>query len=77
VRKCRAATSPKGWNIEGTELSVVPKEFFVNRLRREPNGNIVKWWELYYKLVVTIQSGPMLFSINRRGKQYGAVAANY
>jgi hypothetical protein len=36
---------------------VVPKEFFVNRLRREPNGNIVKWWELYYKLVVTIQSG--------------------
>jgi hypothetical protein len=59
------------------DLSVVLKEFFVSRSRREPNGNTVKRWELCYKLVVTIQSGQILFSINRRGKQYGAVADNY
>ena len=60
-----------------TDLSVIPEEFYEKRWRQESNGNVVKWWELYYKLVVTIQSGPMLFSIDCRGRQYGAVAAQY
>ena len=60
-----------------TDLSVVPEEFFEKKSRRGSDGKILKWWELYYKLVVTIQSGPMLFSINCRGQQYGAVSTQY
>ena len=60
-----------------TDLSVVPKHFFEKRSRRDSDGKMIKWWELHYKLVVTIQSGPMLFSLKCRGKEYAAVAADY
>lgn len=60
-----------------TDLSVVPKEFFEKKSRSDAHGNRIKWWELHYKLVVTIQSGPMQFSINCRGKQYGSVTTKY
>ena len=60
-----------------TDLSVIPKDFFEKRVRRDSDGNVIIWCELSYKLVVTIQSGPMLFSISCRGKRYGAVTTNY
>ena len=60
-----------------SDLSVVPKELFERKWRLDSDGNHVNWWELHYKLVVTIQSGPMLFSINCHGQEYGVVAATY
>jgi hypothetical protein len=60
-----------------TDLSVVPKDIFEEKRRWDGDGMVVKWWELHYKLIVTIQSGPMLFSLNCGGKQYTAVAADY
>ena len=60
-----------------TDLSVLPKDYFEKRSRREPDGRLIKWWELHFKLVVTVQSGPLLFSLKCRGKQYTAVEAKY
>ena len=60
-----------------TDLSVVPKEYFEKKLRRDSDGKMIIWWELHFKLVVTIQSGPMLFSLKCRGKEYGAVTTKY
>ncbi|KAI4255015.1 MAG: hypothetical protein L6R42_006950 [Xanthoria sp. 1 TBL-2021] len=59
------------------DLSGVPKDHFDKKERRLLDGALIKWWELRYKLVVEIQSGPMLFSISSRGKQYGSVTTEY
>lgn len=59
------------------DLSQVPKEYFDKRFRSLHNGDIFHYCELKFELVVTIQSGPMLFSLSCRGKQYGAVTADY
>ncbi len=59
------------------DLSGVPAEHFIKRSRRETDGKVFKWWDLHYKLVVTLQSGPMLFSISCHGKEYGSVATTY
>ena len=60
-----------------TDLSQVPKKYFDKRSRILMDGGIYHYCELRYKLIVTIQSGPMLFSLSCQGKQYGAVMANY
>lgn len=60
-----------------TDLSVLSEDYFEKRSRREPDGTVVKWWQLNFKLVVTVQSGPLLFSLRCRGKDYAAVEANY
>lgn len=30
-----------------TDLSVVPKEYFEKKSRRDSDGKMIKWWELY------------------------------
>jgi hypothetical protein len=59
------------------DLSTVPKEYFERKSRTNEQGEKIKWWTLHYKVIVAIQSGPMLFSMQCRGKQYGSVAATY
>ena len=59
------------------DLSGIPKKHLKSRLRQGADGSIFKWWELHFKLIVTFQSGPMLFSINCHGKQYGSVKIKY
>jgi hypothetical protein len=46
------------------DLSIVPREHFEKMSRIDENGETFKWWVLYYKIIVTVQSGPMLFSID-------------
>ena len=60
-----------------TDLSVLPEDFFEKRSTRDPDGSTIKWWQLHFKLVVTVQSGPLLFSLKCRGKEYAAVEAQY
>lgn len=60
-----------------TDLSVVPVDAFKKRSRAADDGEEVKYWELHYKLLVTIHSGPMLFSIVSGGKEYGQVGTDY
>lgn len=58
-------------------LSDVPKAFFEGKSRLSSSGKLVKWWRLRFKIIITIQSGPMKFSLNCRGRPYGAINANY
>lgn len=60
-----------------TDLSVVPVDAFKKQSRFGENGEEIKYWELHYKLLVTVQSGPMLFSIVSGGKEYGQVGTDY
>lgn len=61
-----------------TDLSVVPKSHFKKKSRiSRTDGSTLHWWELHYKLLVTIQSGPMLFSIQCGGKEYGQASTEY
>ena len=78
----RAPRHPKGSFLKltcklNTDLSVLPKDYFEKRSRRKPDGRVVKWWQLGFKLVVTVQSGPLLFSLKCRGKEYAVVEAKY
>lgn len=45
------------------DLSVVPKELFEKQSRTDDYGNKAAWSELLFKLVQTISSGPMQFSL--------------
>lgn len=58
-------------------LSKVPKEFFERKSRLDASGRLIKWWRLDFKILITIQSGPMKFTLNCRGRQYGSINANY
>jgi hypothetical protein len=49
-------------------------ETFKKRKRRSDG---MEYWELHYNLVVTIQSGPMQFSLEVGGKEYGKVEAEF
>lgn len=60
-----------------TDLTILPENCFNRRLRLDDKGNMLRWKELQFKLVITSQSGPMLFSISCRGKEYGAVTTTY
>ena len=60
-----------------TDLSAIPKKCFKRQRRRGTNGKLFRYWQLDYELVLTIQSGPMLFSLNCDGKEYSSVAVNY
>jgi len=62
--------------IMHVDLSTVPAECFDEKFRYE-GGQLVKWKELRFKLVVTITGGPMQFSLVCRGQQYGSVKAYY
>lgn len=57
-----------------SDLSSIPKELF-KRMKQEPYGG--EYWELHYKLLVSIESGPMVFSLEIGGKEYGQVLADY
>lgn len=59
------------------DLSSVPKEFFEAKTRVDAAGGIVKWCEITYKVILTISSGPMKFSLKCNGKEYNSVSANY
>jgi hypothetical protein len=61
-----------------SDLSIVPIDQFKKKSRVDTgDGSLVQWWELHYKLLVEIQSGPMLFSIQCGGKEYGQATAEY
>lgn len=61
-----------------TDLSVIPTTQFKKKSRvSRVDGSTLQWWELHYKLLVTIQSGPMLFSIQCGGKEYGQASTEY
>jgi len=55
------------------DLSSVPKEVF----KRKKLGATGEYWELHYNLLVSVESGPMIFSLEIGGKQYGQVSADY
>lgn len=57
-----------------TDLSRVPKEAFKKRIQARTGA---EYCELHYKLVISIQSGPMTFSLEVAGKEYGQVGASY
>jgi len=57
-----------------TDLSKVPKDLFKKK-KRSSDGE--EYWQLHFKLLVTIQSGPMVFSLEAGGKEYGQVGAEY
>lgn len=59
------------------DLTVLPEEFFDKKSRTDANGKTVEYWDLWYKLVVTISSGPMQFSLKCRGKEYSSVEISY
>jgi hypothetical protein len=78
----RAARYPREASVKQNcalkvDLSTVPEEYFERKSRRGENGDKIRWWELRYKLVLTISSGPMQFSMKCRGKEYGSVKAEY
>jgi hypothetical protein len=52
----------------------VPKDLFKKK-KRSSDGE--EYWQLHFKLLVTIQSGPMVFSLEAGGKEYGQVGAEY
>lgn len=56
-----------------TDLSMISPDLF--KKKTGPDGK--EYWQLYYKLLVTIQSGPMIFSIVCGGKEYGQVGTDY
>ena len=79
--ECSAATQPvhpkKGivttnCTLEA-DLTSVPKHLF----KRKMKSDGAEGYELHYKLMVSIQSGPMVFSLEVGGKEYGQVAAEY
>jgi hypothetical protein len=59
------------------DLSAVPKSMFRKHSRLLESGEELHYWELHFKLLVTIQSGPMIFSIVCGGKEYGQVGTSY
>lgn len=60
------------------DLSVIPESQFKKKSRiSSENGTLMQWWELHHKMLVTIQSGPMLFSMQCGGKEYGSVSTEY
>lgn len=61
-----------------TDLSTIPKTLFKKKSRyNQRDGSKLDWWELHYKLLVHIQSGPMIFSLQCGGKEYGQATAEY
>ena len=60
-----------------SDLSMVPKESFKNKSQINKDGKRFTWWEVHYKLLVKIESGPMVFSLLCGGKEYGKVGAEY
>lgn len=61
-----------------TDLSMVPRELIKQKARVDQDGNTVRYWELHYKLLVSIETGAgMLFSLICGGKEYGKVGPEY
>ncbi|KAI9705053.1 MAG: hypothetical protein M1836_006836 [Candelina mexicana] len=56
------------------DLSAVPRHLFRKKTRYTDGAT---YYELHYNLMVTTQSGPMLFSLEVGGKAYGQVNAEY
>lgn len=57
-----------------SDLSTVPKHLF--KKKTQPlNGQ--EYWELNYKLLISIDAVPMVFSLQIGGKEYGQVGADY
>ncbi|KAI9748615.1 MAG: hypothetical protein M1835_001753 [Candelina submexicana] len=56
------------------DLSAVPRHLFRKKTRYTDEAT---YYELHYNLMVTIQSAPMLFSLEVGGKAYGQVTAEY
>ena len=73
---------PRGDRIKSNctltaDLSGIPKKHLEKKVGHDADGSIFQWWLLRFKFVVTFQSGPMLFSINCHGEQYGSVEVTY
>ena len=56
---------------------MVPRELLKKKSRVDKDGQTFDWWELQYKLLVSIESGPMLFSLVCGGKEYEKAEAEY
>lgn len=77
-----ADTVCKGTTIKNcslkVDLSTVPQAQFKKKSRtKHDDGQLVQWWELHFKLLVAVQSGPMLFSLECGKKELGQVDAEY
>ena len=61
-----------------SDMSEVPEDAFKKKTRVDAStGQTTEYWQLHYKIMVTIQSGPMLFSLMCNGKEYGQAEAQY
>lgn len=56
-----------------SDLSSVPKHLFI---RKERVG-LPSYYEIYYSLVMTLQSAQLMFHMEFQGKKYGSEKANY
>ncbi|KAI9792787.1 MAG: hypothetical protein M1816_001519 [Peltula sp. TS41687] len=56
------------------DLTTLPLEVFTKKFKA---SNYLPYWELNFKLLVTIQSGPMFFSLQIGDMEYGRVEAVY
>lgn len=54
---------------------MLPRETFKKKAKINNDGNQITWWEVHYKLLVSIESGPMVMSLVAGGKEYGKITA--
>lgn len=73
IEKCLNLLAVKLLCTFKSDLSKVPKNLFI---RKEGAGS-PSYYEIYYRLVMTLQSAQLVFHMEFQGKRYGSEKANY